>query len=197
MLWLLPILCAGPAWGAQQIRNIKVAISNPSSMARNSADIVIPIVEIRRVAPDFKPGAAIVTASDANTLEQDASVLQTKELPSQLDDLNGDGKADELAFQIDLAPLQTRVVTISWQPKPHWLCEQLQRTFAFSPNRRTRLNQTRGVSVIDPNAVDLWKRQSTLQLSMYASRLRYHDESPEIATSSKWRRVGIGQSRPW
>ena len=59
MLWLLPILCAGPAWGARQIRNIKVAISNPSSTARNSANIVIPIVEIRRVAPDLKPGAAM------------------------------------------------------------------------------------------------------------------------------------------
>src|SRR6266849_5247993 len=113
-LCLLPILFAGPAWGAQQIKNIKVAVSNPSSAARTAADIVISIAEIRKVAPDFKPGALIVTVSDASTLEEDAAVLQTKELPSQVDDLDGDGKADELAFQVDLAPRQSRIVTISY-----------------------------------------------------------------------------------
>ena len=46
----------------------------------------------------------IVTASDAATLEQDARILKTTELPSQTDDLDGDGKPGELAFQIDLKP---------------------------------------------------------------------------------------------
>ncbi len=114
LLCLLPILFASPAWGAQRIKNIKVAVSNPSSTARSAADVVIPIAGIRMVAPDFKPGAVIVTVSDASTLDEDASVLQTKELPSQVDDLDGDGKADELAFQVDLAARQTRIVTISY-----------------------------------------------------------------------------------
>jgi unsaturated chondroitin disaccharide hydrolase len=189
MLWLLPILCAGPAWGAQQIRNIKLAVSNPSSTARNSADIVIPIVELRKVAPDFKPGAAIVTASDASTLEQDASVLQTKELPSQLDDLNGDGKAEELAFQIDLAPLQTRVVTISYGDENRiWRLrsDYKQRTAALFSRKIEGLGwESERVAFriyFDPrNAVDIYgKRRPTLQLSMYASPdYVYHDESPE------------------
>jgi hypothetical protein len=113
MLWLIPILFVGSAWGGQQIKNITVAVSNPSLTARNAADIVIPIAEIRNVAPDFKPGAMVVTVSDASTLEEDASVLPTEELPSQADDLNGDGKVEELVFQVDLAPHQTRIVTIS------------------------------------------------------------------------------------
>src|ERR1700722_2576621 len=96
-LCLLPILFAGPAWGAQRIKNIKVAVSNPSSTARSAADVVIPIAEIRKVAPDFKPGALIVTVSDRSTLEEEAAVLETEELPSQVDDVDGDGKADELA----------------------------------------------------------------------------------------------------
>src|SRR5580704_12210266 len=83
-LCLLPILFAGPAWGAQRIKSIKVALSNPSATARSAADIVIPIAEIRKVAPDFKPGALIVTLSDASTLEEDAAVLRTEELPSQV-----------------------------------------------------------------------------------------------------------------
>src|SRR5258707_13858929 len=69
---------------------------------------------MRKVAPDFKPGAVIVTLSNASTLEEDAAVLRTEELPSQLDDLDGDAKADELAFQVDLAPHQSRIVTISY-----------------------------------------------------------------------------------
>ncbi len=114
LLCLLPILFACPAWGAQRIKNIKVAVSNPSSTARSATDVVIPIAEIRKAAPDFKPGAPIVTVSDASTLDEDASVLQTKELPSQVDDLDGDGKADELTFQVDLDARQTRIVTISY-----------------------------------------------------------------------------------
>src|SRR5258708_32658144 len=98
LLCLLPILFAGPAWGAQRIKNIKVAVSNPSSTARSAADVVIPIAGIRMAAPDFKPGAAMVTVSDASTLDEDASVLQTKELPSQVDERESDGDADDMAF---------------------------------------------------------------------------------------------------
>src|SRR6202043_2653148 len=107
-------LCVTSAEGAPQIKNIKIAVSNPSDDARKAADIVIPIAQLWKVAPDFTPGAMIVTASDASTLEQDSSAPQTEELPSQADDLDGDGKGDELAFQIDLAPHQTRIVTMSY-----------------------------------------------------------------------------------
>src|SRR4029077_10431330 len=102
VLWIVLVLCALPAQGAQKIKNIKIAISNPGDYPRNAADIVIPIAQIRTIAPDFTPGALIVTASDASTSEQDASILQTEELASQVDDLDGDGKGDELAFQVDL-----------------------------------------------------------------------------------------------
>ena len=40
--------------------------------------------------------------------------MQTIELPSQADDLDGDNKYDELAFQIELKPKQTRIVTIAY-----------------------------------------------------------------------------------
>jgi len=112
-LCLLAILFAGPASGAQRIKNIEVAVANPSSTGRSAADIVIPIAEIRKVAPDFTPGALIVTVTDRSTLEEEAAELQTEELPSQVDDLDGDGQADELAFQVDLAALRSQIVTIS------------------------------------------------------------------------------------
>src|SRR4029077_15361385 len=189
MLWLLPILYAAPAWGAQEIKHIKTAICNPSSTARNSADMVIPIGEIRKVAPDFPPGAEIVTTSAASTLEQDASVLQTEELPSQVDDLNGDGKADELALQIDLAPLQTRIVTISYGNENRiWRLrsDYKQRTAALFSRKIEGLGwESERVAFRiyfdSRNAVDIYgKRRPTLQLSMYASPdYVYHDESPD------------------
>src|SRR5258708_20610428 len=103
VLWVFPTLCAASAQGGPQIKNIKVAISNPGSHPRKAADIVISIAQIRKVAPDFTPGATIVTASDASTLEQDASLLQTEELPSQPDDLDGAGKPTDPAFHAHLA----------------------------------------------------------------------------------------------
>src|SRR5215472_5395315 len=81
---------------AAHIKNIKLAITNPSSEARPAANVVLPIPEIRKVARDFTPGAVIVTTSAASTLAEDAATLETAELPSQIDDLDGDGKGDEL-----------------------------------------------------------------------------------------------------
>src|SRR6266478_8027605 len=91
---LAGLLCMFPglAGGRQNIKSIKVAITNPSPDARPGADVVIPIAEIRKVAPDFTPGSIVVAASDAATLAQDAATLQTQELASQVDDPDADGK---------------------------------------------------------------------------------------------------------
>src|SRR5882724_7319802 len=185
------LLCmlAGLAWGRPNIKNIKVAIANPSPDARPGADVVISIAEIRKAAPDFTPASVVVTATDAATLEEDAATLQTKELPSQVDDMDADGKGDELAFQIDLSPHQTRVVTISYGTADRiW---RLRRDYA----PRTNALFSRKIEGLgwesdrvafriyfDPrNAIDIYgKRRPTLQLAMYASPdYPYHDESPE------------------
>jgi len=188
-LWIIPFLCALPAQAAQKIKNIKVAVSNPSDRPRNAADIVIPIAQIRTIAPDFTPGALIVTASDASTPEQDASTLRTEELPSQVDDLDGDGKGDELAFQVDLAPHQTRIVTVSYGDQERiWRLrsDYQQRTAALFSGKIEGLGWESErvafrVYFDSRNAIDLYgKRRPSLQLAMYASPdYTYHDESPE------------------
>src|SRR6266849_2550052 len=188
-LWIVPALCTSSARGASQIKNIKVAISNPGDHPRKAADIVISITEIRKVAPDFTPGAMVVTASDASTVEQDASATQTEELPSQVDDLDGDGKGDELAFQIDIAPHQTRIVTLSYGNQDRiWRLrgDYEQRTAALFSRKIEGLGWESErvafrVYFDSRNAIDLYgKRRPTLQLGMYASPdYTYHDESPE------------------
>ncbi len=102
------------AFAEPRIKVIKLAVTNPSNAARPAEDISLPVAELKRIAPDFKPASVIVTTSEASTLAEDARVLETVELPSQADDLDGDNKADEIAFQIDLKPRQTRIVTIAY-----------------------------------------------------------------------------------
>src|ERR1044072_3929947 len=99
---------------APRIKVIKLAVTNPTRQPRPQENIVVTVAELKRLAVDFKAGTLIVTTSDAATLEEDARTLQTFELPSQTDDLDGDGKVDELAFQIALAPKQTRIATIAY-----------------------------------------------------------------------------------
>lgn len=187
---LAGVLCMLPglAWARQNIKSIKVAIANPSPEPRPVADVVISIAEIRKVAPDFTPGSIVVTATEAATLEEDAARLQTKELPSQVDDLDADGTGDELAFQIDLSPYQTRVITISYgTPDRIWRLrdDYVPHTNALFSRKIEGLGwESDRVAFriyFDPrNAIDIYgKRRPTLQLPMYASPdYAYHEESP-------------------
>src|SRR5712671_1797951 len=111
---LLVALTSRSAEAKPRLKVLKVSITNPTGEARPNENVVLKVAELKRIAPDFKAGDVIVTTSDAGTLEADARTLQTEELPSQADDLDGDNKYDELAFQIDLKPNQTRIVTIAY-----------------------------------------------------------------------------------
>ncbi len=185
---LLALLAVCSADAAPRIKVIKLAITNPSPLPRPSENVVIPIGTLRAIAPDFAAGTVIVTTSQAETLDQDAGTLQTTELPSQADDLDGDGKWDELAFQIDLKPRQTRIVTVAYgdaatiqriraqYPKltdarfavhyegPGWESEETAWRIYFDKR----------------NAIDLYgKRRPGLYLDLFASpEYVYHQESP-------------------
>jgi hypothetical protein len=108
------LLSTSCLWASPHLFGIKVAITNPTAQNRPSEHIVIPISTLKKIAPEMKAGSLIVTATDAATLAEDGETLQATELPSQVDDLDGDNKADELAFEIDLKPNQTRIVTITY-----------------------------------------------------------------------------------
>jgi unsaturated chondroitin disaccharide hydrolase len=149
---------------------------------------VVNVAELKRIAPDFKAGDVIVTTSDATTLAEDASTLQTIELPSQSDDLDGDNKFDELAFQIDLKPGQTRIVTIAYGDTA-----TMQRLRSDYPKRTAakftmkfdglgwESEATAWRIYFDKrNAIDVWgKRRPGLYLEMFgAPEYVYNLESP-------------------
>ena len=179
---------AGQANAAPRIKVLKLSVTNPSNEIRSAADIVVSVAELKRIAPDFKAGDVIVTTSDASTVEEDARTLQTIELPSQADDLDGDNKHDELAFQIDLKPRQTRIVTIAYGDTA-----TIQRLRSDYPKRTAakftmkfdglgwESEATAWRIYFDKrNAIDVWgKRRPGLYLEMFgAPEYVYHWESP-------------------
>ena len=173
---------------ASRIKVIKLAVTNPTSENRPAEDIVLQVAELKRIAEDFKAGDAIVTTSNAATLEEDARTLETTELPSQADDLDGDRKLDELAFQIDLLPRQTRIVTIAYGdpatiarlrsnyvPQTHAKFTMRFDGLAWESN----INAWR-IYFDKRNAIDLFgKRRPGLYLELFGQpEYIYHEESP-------------------
>ena len=179
---------ARPAVAAPRIKVLKLSITNPTDETRAHENIVVNVADLKRIAPDFKAGDAIVTTSDAATLEEDARTLQTIELPSQADDLDGDNKYDELVFQIELKPKQTRIVTIAYGDTA-----TMQRLRSDYP-RRTAARFTMKFDGLaweseasawriyfdKRNAIDMFgKRRPGLYLEMFgAPEYVYHWESP-------------------
>jgi len=171
-----------------KIKVLKVSITNPTNETHLQENVALSVAELKRIAPDFKGGDVIVTTSEAATLEEDARTLQTVELPSQADDLDGDNKYDELAFQIDLKPKQTRIVTIAYGD-----AATIQRLRGAYPKRtgakftmkfdglgwESEANAWR-IYFDKRNAIDLWgKRRPGLYLEMFgAPEYVYHWESP-------------------
>lgn len=107
-------IAAPAASAAPKIKNIKIAVTNPGSAAREAEPIVLSLADLKKLAPDLQPTTIVVTVTDAKTIDEDAAIIQAEEVPSQIDDLDGNGTADELAFQVKLAPGQTRLVTIAF-----------------------------------------------------------------------------------
>ncbi len=186
-LWALFAVCT-VAGAAPRIKTLKLAVTNPSSQARTAEDVVLQVADLRRIAPDFNAGNAIVTTSAAATLDQDARTLEATELPSQADDLDGDGKFDELVFQIALGPRQTRIVTVAYGDQATTLrlrSPYPPRTAARFATRYEGLgwesDQAAWRIYFDKrNAIDLFgKRRPGLYLEMFARpEYIYHLETP-------------------
>jgi unsaturated chondroitin disaccharide hydrolase len=185
---LLLLLAASPLLSAPRIKVLKIAVTNPNELERAHENIVVNVADLKRIAPDFRAADVIVTTSDASTLEEDARTLQTTELPSQADDLDGDNKYDELVFQIELKPKQTRIVTIAYGDTA-----TIQRLRSDYP-KRTAAKFTMNFEGLaweseasawriycdKRNAIDLFaKRRPGLYLETFgAPEYGYHFESP-------------------
>jgi Domain of unknown function (DUF4861) len=173
---------------ATEVKVIKLAVTNPSETVRLSENIVVQVAALQTITPDFQPDSATVWASNASTIGEDAKTRERIELPSQVDDVNGDQKADELVFQIDLQPKQTRIVTIAFGD-PAKLAE-LRGNYPSRTNAKftTKFEGLGWESDINAwrlyfdkrNAIDLFgKRRPGLSLETFGKPdHNYHEESP-------------------
>src|SRR5215469_12118672 len=205
--------CCWLIWPAEASANprvlgIKVSVTNPSGEARRSEPVVIPISTLRKIAPDLRAGALVVTVTHTSTIQQDADALQAVEVPSQVDDLDDDGKADELAFQLDQTPHETCVVTITYgEPGRIFKIrgDYPPRTDALFAKKIEGLgwesNKNAWRIYLDPrNAVDLYgKRRSMLMLNRFATpEFDYHAESADGRDIYKvGNALGIGGLGAW
>src|SRR5262249_20093179 len=110
------------------------------------------------------------------------------EIPSQADDLDGDGKYDELVFQIDLKARQTRIVTIAYGDAA--TMQRLRTPYAKRTDARFATHyegpgweseQIAWRIYFDKrNAIDIYgKRRPGLYLELFAApEYVYHQESP-------------------
>jgi unsaturated chondroitin disaccharide hydrolase len=205
---LLFCLCTQCATAEPHLKSLKIAVSNPTDQDRPGEDIVIPIAELRKIAPDFYPGSQIVTVTDAATVAEDAAVLHATEVPSQVDGIEDDTKPSELAFQIDLKPRQTRIVTVTWGPPDRIFrlrSDYPARTDAIFTKKidgmgwESERNAFR-LYFDKRNAIDLYgKPRPSLQLRRYATPgYIYHNYSPDgrdiylVADA-----LGIGAPAAW
>ena len=101
------VTLAGQLAAAPHVKVVKFSVSNPSDQPRVDGNVALKIGDIRKIAPDFSPADAIVTATEAATLAADAAVLQASEIPFRV-------TPTELIVQLGLAPHQTRIVTVAW-----------------------------------------------------------------------------------
>ncbi len=171
-----------------RIKQIKLALTNPTPAPRSAEGIVVAVADLQKIAPDFRAVPVVVTHTAAASLAEDAAVLHAAELPSQVDDLDGDGAPDEIAFQIDLGPNETRVVSIAYgDPATLWRLrgEYPARTHAKfaakyeGPGWESERTGWR-LYFDQRNAVDLFgKRRPGLHLETFASPgYDYHAELP-------------------
>lgn len=189
-LLLFGLLLTGPraTVATPRIKVLKLAVTNPTDELRLHENIVLSVADLKRIAPDFKASDVIITTSDASTLEEDARTLQTIELPSQADDLDGDNKYDELAFQIELKPKQTRIVTVAYGETA--TIQRLRTDYSKRTAARftmkfdglaweSEMNAWR-IYFDKRNAIDVFgKRRPGLYLEMFgAPEYIYHWESP-------------------
>lgn len=84
-------------------KRFMITISNDSARSLPNNPVIIDMVDIMRICPDFTPDSYVLTG-DMPRIDWDI-------IPSQLDDLDGDGVSDELVFVSTLpANSETRLV---------------------------------------------------------------------------------------
>ncbi len=202
---LLGCLSLAASVQAAPLKTIKLFIQ-PTALAHSP--VVVSVATLSKRFPDFTPASCVVLTSDAATLAADARATQFRALPAQADDLDGDGKPDEIAFETDWPTAQRRVVTLEYgdeaaiaplravaTPRAHAAFSAKYEGLGWESDRVAwRLYADKR------NAIDLYgKNQPRLSLDYFAKRgVNYEQDSP-YGRDIFWngQAIGIGAVAAW
>lgn len=105
-LWICSLLGCNFSGRDRTPPQIKLTIQNTLPIERLNVPIVLTLEELRSVAPDFSFDIYLVNPGQRGP-----------EIHSQTDDTDYDGQKDELIFLVDLAPRETKEVSILYEPR--------------------------------------------------------------------------------
>ncbi|MDP6117518.1 MAG: DUF4861 family protein [Planctomycetota bacterium] len=92
--------------GVKPLARLTLTIKNPLALRRAAAPMILKADQL----PSLFQQSTHIAVVDPYAGNESGDGHQGKLLPAQLDDLDGDGKWDELAFQVDLEDLQMKML---------------------------------------------------------------------------------------
>ena len=131
--------CTVPG-GNQKISKIRLSIQNTLPIQRKKVPIVLTGTQLRQVNPDFTFKAYSVVTGKAPR-----EVM----IPAQADDLDYDGERDQLCFLLDLAPEETKEISILYDPT-------VKATLTLDINKQTRaviFPELKGIAAMESNLI--------------------------------------------
>lgn len=84
--------------GVKFSQRIGYTLENPVDLARTNEGIVLSVKDIRDISADFDTEGFVIADADGEIIA------------SQVDDLDGDGRADEIAFTVDLGANEKKTI---------------------------------------------------------------------------------------
>jgi Domain of unknown function (DUF4861) len=115
----VPLCCAArPAAAANWVlpnfaQRLDLTVTNPAGVPISTL-VTLPVSAVRHTALDFPGSLAIAVAVNPPASEYSVTVI-----PSQADDLDGDGMPDEFEFPISLKPRESKQVEIYYSTTLH------------------------------------------------------------------------------
>jgi hypothetical protein len=95
-------------WCGNYAKRFSIEVENPGERHLENQALILAVGEIRKVAPDF---------NERNyALVEEEPRVDWRKVPSQVDDLDGDGKGDELVWVKSLAPKQKMKLWCYYSP---------------------------------------------------------------------------------
>lgn len=90
----------------REVPQIQMLVSNPLPVKRIDEFVVLPVAELKEMAPDFSHEAFVVM-----------DTASKQEIPYQLDDMDNDGEGDEIAMVLNMEPGEQKGIVIRYAPE--------------------------------------------------------------------------------